>query len=313
MPNFEASLLHDRNRERKLSEPQAALQKILVAANRNRAIQPKDFEYLYGAEAVKTNQEEVRRLEGIFAEETEQDTEKIGELFEALVNLLIEENDWLGPNATVIVPSRYDDIINGIDSIVEFEGKHEAKTHLALAMDVTENGSAIEKKLKRIRDSIDRNELSRVKYFQSGNFTGELNPVARVVVGIEGTTVEEIADLVLRLKKSQSATTEDRRSGNMSAAAEKTKAEFKRVREQIANHPAQRTVLSEIEEQLEIFHAYAESKKKEKAADEYARILSIIHAIIEEKSGSREAETKKDIPKDAIRETILAQAKELMG
>ena len=50
----------------------------------------------------------------------------------------LKVNNWLGPEATAIKSSRYDDIKNGVDNIVEFHKEEDfSSSHLALAIDET--------------------------------------------------------------------------------------------------------------------------------------------------------------------------------
>jgi hypothetical protein len=103
---------------------------------------------------------------------------------------------------------------------------------------------------------------------------------------------------------------DDRKEGNVSESAQRLKSDFKKVRDQIANHPAQRIILSEIESQLKTFHTYATSKKKEVAANEYARILSIIEGVLRNK---KEGAEPVDEPSDNIHRMIVAKAEAIMS
>jgi hypothetical protein len=192
------------NTER-LPEAEEALYKVLVPENEKRAIQLDEFADLYDPEIIKRDKAYVQNLEGKFnADGTPESSKKFGKLFEAIINNQIENSDLMGPRADVIVPSRFDDIANGVDSIVRFKEEKGATSHLALAIDVTRSRAEIENKFSRIRSSIEDGKLSRIKYFKSKNFRGELKPVARVVIGADHAVTEDISDLILsfmRMKK----------------------------------------------------------------------------------------------------------------
>jgi hypothetical protein len=152
----------------------------------------------------------VERLEGKFEKNGAPD--KFGKLFEAIIDNQIEDNDLMGPNASVIIPSRFDDIANGIDSIVEFK-QRQTTSHLALAIDVTKSKESLSKKFERIRNSIKTGDLSRARYFRSksGGFRGELSNIPRVVVGAAHPAVEDISSLMLRLIRMKRTIAENRR------------------------------------------------------------------------------------------------------
>jgi hypothetical protein len=191
--NPEEQLARSRSQER-LPEMEEALYEVLVPETKKNAIRIEEFADLYGETAVKEDTRYVKNLETRFEKGP---SAKFGELFEAIIDSQIEDADLMGPHASVIIPSRFDDVANGVDSIVEFE-EEGATSHLALAVDVTKSSEGLKKKFERIRSSIEEGELSRVKYFKSENFRGELRNVPRVVIGADHPTVENISNLLLR-------------------------------------------------------------------------------------------------------------------
>ena len=216
----------------------------------------------------------------------------------------------MGGNASVIVPSRYDDVKNGIDSIVEFDDNI-AVSHLALAIDVTESEIGVSSKLDRIRRSIEEDQLSRAKYFRSKNFRGELTRVPRVVVGAEREKIKELTDLMLRFKRMQNSITESRKLKDESESVRALSRIFVGLRRELADHPLQKIILLEIKGQLEAFRDYAHDKGRNNAASDYARLLNLIESVIEEKSDMMGA--KNDVSEDRILKMILEEAKSLGG
>jgi hypothetical protein len=310
MRGFNPESAFDRS-EKKLPEAEEALYQILVPQNKDKAIQLDEFADLYNPEIIKRDKNYVKDREAKFdAGETPESSRKFGELFEAIINDQIENSDLMGPNADVVVPSRFDDIANGIDSIVRFKEEKGATSHLALAMDVTRSKMEIENKFSRIRSSIEDGTLSRVKYFKSKNFRGELKPVARVVIGADHDITEDISDLLLRFTRIKKTITENRRAQNNSEAAGELPKKLSEVRKKLAQHPLHEIVLTEIRTQLEAFQAYAQRLNKQAAADEYAKILHLITEIIEEKDVPSVIDNKEAVDSDPIFQLIVENAKE---
>jgi hypothetical protein len=225
------------NTER-LPEAEEALYKVLVPENEKRAIQLDEFADLYDPEIIKRDKAYVQNLEGKFnADGTPESSKKFGKLFEAIINNQIENSDLMGPRADVIVPSRFDDIANGVDSIVRFKEEKGATSHLALAIDVTRSRAEIENKFSRIRSSIEDGKLSRIKYFKSKNFRGELKPVARVVIGADHAVTEDISDLILSFMRMKKTIAEHRRAQNTTDTAKELPQKLSEVRKKLANHP----------------------------------------------------------------------------
>lgn len=222
-------------------------------------IQLDDFSDLYGKETIEKDSAEVERLEKIYkSQESKEDREieakKLSVIFEAIFNQQAETNEWLGENVTTIIPSRYDDIKNGIDSIAEFKEEN-SKSHLALAIDVT-FGSETEKKLAKIKESIKKGELSQVKYFMTEDFRGELKNIPKVIIGADAKTLREISELWIQKRNKE-----------------------------LANHPIQMQILLEIKMQLESFKQYAEGLRQVNLVSVYENSLSIINRIIDGKEG----------------------------
>ena len=295
--------------DKELPEAEEALYGVLVPENRARAIQLDEFTDLYGSETISRDKAYLYKREKGFADAEEIETnKKFGELFEAIINYQIENSDLMGPTASVIVPSRYDDVANGIDSIVQFKGEKGSTSHLALAIDVTASEKAIAKKFERVRNDIDQGHLSTAKYFKSKNFRGELRPVARVIIGADHNTITDISDLILRFTRMKNTIAENRKRANNSESAETLKKEFSAIRNKLAEHPLHEIVLTEIRTQLEGFQAYALSIGKDPLADQYGKILHIITEVInEKKTPSKLPESPYE--RDAVFRYIIDNAK----
>lgn len=212
---------------------------------------------------VERDKEYVEKMEGIFKEgrtTEEEEGRMLAVIFEAIMHEQSELSDWLGPDATTIKPSRYDDIANGVDQLVEFLNEEEA-SYLAMAVDVT-FGEDVVKKFDRIKNEIDSGVLGRVKYFYSENTKkkGFLENVPRVVIGADARTVKELSELWVEGRKKE-----------------------------LSQHNIQYQILDEILIQAETFAAYAEKNGKVRVAGAYKDMAKKIGDIIGEKELSSES------------------------
>lgn len=216
----------------------------------NDAINPKDFIDLYGEENVSRDLKRVESFKSKF--EHDDGIKKVSDVLEGLVYQLGELGDWFGKNVETIRSSEYDDIINGIDLIAEFNTEDFTK-HLALGVDVTFGTLSIGKKFERIKKEIDSDKLALVKYFESHGFKGALKHVPRVVIGLEKDTIISLAALWMRNQNAE-----------------------------LGNHFAQDILMREILEQLTAFKKYAESIGAEKAVRSYTQALAILATAFRE-------------------------------
>ncbi len=220
---------------------------------RDDAINPHDFIDLYGEENVARD---IQKIESLKAKFEHDEIKRVAEVFEAMVYQHTELSDWLGPNAETIRPSEYDDIVNGIDLIVEFNNEDFTK-HLALGVDVTFGSQTIGKKMERIKAEITSDELATVKYFESHGFKGSLKQVPRVVIGLEKDTVISLAALWMRNQNAE-----------------------------LGDHFAKDVIMKEIVQQLQTFLEYAIAIESEKAARSYTQALATLKSTTD--VGSRE-------------------------
>jgi len=222
-------------------------------------IDPYDFSDIY--RDVDRDVAYVKKMEKTFKEDAEQSSPELREIrksarvFEAIVHEQTELSEWFGQSATTITPSRFDDIKNGVDDIVEFQEGPGTASHLALAIDVTTSPD-MRAKLDRIREEIKRGHLTEIKYFKSEvlDIKGLRQNVPRVVVGAERKTIHNLMELWLN---------NDTRA--------------------LAEHPIQIQMLEEIRSQLIAFRDYAESVGQEKLVATYNKTLKIVESVFKEK------------------------------
>ncbi len=219
-------------------------------------------------QTVNRDMQYVRDREGEFKLESRREAEedrKMATILEAIIHEHVELSDWLGPRAETITTSRYDDIANGVDSIVRFGGENgnEGDTHLGLAIDVTFS-TDIRDKLNAILNDAEKGRLTQIKYFALPDpedpdtyiHTGSLN-VPRVVIGMERETVQQLALLWMDKKNKE-----------------------------LAAHPAQYLITREILDQLAVFDRYARMRgNPNNIGGVYRNVSKMIEESLKEKEG----------------------------
>lgn len=224
-------------------------------------INPNGFRDLYGNENVDRDLAAVDRLEQDFEHDsTRRQTWalKPATILEAIIYEQGEQSDWFGPDATTVKTSRFDDIINGIDSAVEFFDNINAPSHLAFGIDATYS-NYIDKKIEKIQHKITTNRLATIKYFQSEQtgFRGELRGVPLFIVAVTPDTISSV--------------------GELWAANE---------HQELAHHPIQLQILQELVDQATKFELYAGKQGKENAARKYSAIGTKVESILADKKRS---------------------------
>jgi hypothetical protein len=230
---------------------------------------------------------------------------KGGKLAESLVNYGIDHVGFLGEDARTIVASRFDDIYGGIDSFVEFESEG-MTSHIALGIDVTRNPDDLAKKFDKIRESIDKGELSSGKYFKSQNFRGELRHVLRIVVGADQPTIDSISDLIvrsIRLRKSI------KNEQPQSASADQLKKEFQKNSAALERHPLQWILLLEIKHQLKAAQKRGGEKGQLSVVAECEKVLSIINGVIKDKQNEGQSIDEEILLNDRVYQLIQQEVK----
>lgn len=225
-----------------------------------------EFEDIYGKETIEAHKKHSEALREKFMNEDKLANEdpiiiekarKYGLILEAIINEQIELNNWLGTEANTQQTCDYDDYENGIDSIVEFE-HNDAKQYLGLAIDTTHAGKkGIKRKLGRIARDLKQGKLGKLRYFRStdGNMNGAIRNIPRVIVAIDRTNIIKIAELWIQGKQ-----------------------------EELANHPIQFMLLTQIYEQLKAQLALARAFSFEQVEKILQTQVSIIKEKIKEQS-----------------------------
>lgn len=125
-------------------------------------------------------------------------------ILEYLLVKHMESSDWLGGSALVSRSCEYDDQINHVDAIIEFNATQEP---LRLAVDITssENDLGIEDKINQIKNEIAIGSLSTVKYFESqiDGSKGRLRRIPRVILALDNEQIQKLSEADQSLKKKE--------------------------------------------------------------------------------------------------------------
>ena len=290
MPHFER-----KRAEMKRSEPAIDIKPAYERArkiNDRESIDPRKFEH-YDKTMILRDMELVQRREADFRMQSSPESEenkKLAIILEAILHEQIGISDWIGPNVSTIKASRFDDIVNGVDSIARIQREGEGDTHLGLAIDVTFS-SHITDKLDRIKDDVKNGTLTQIKYFASPNpedpkehtYMGSLK-VPRVVIGIEKKAVYDLMKQWMDNNKKE-----------------------------LAQNPIQHVIASEVVEQLSFFERYARSRNQPAIAAVYKQVRSVVERSLAEKEDgvwqkdrnrNKETEAMQGLKNDRVRKAI---------
>lgn len=120
-------------------------------------------------------------------------------LAEGLIYYLIDRRHILGTDVSAIPASRYDDLANGVDMIIETT---EAGKQHWVAVDVTvaEDQRTIEAKQQKISDGLQEGRFPRVKYFQSEPYHKGEVIIPKVVITLSRKELEAISRILVTQK-----------------------------------------------------------------------------------------------------------------
>lgn len=276
--------------ERKRKQEQQEREELLKAAHQkavdlfhDSAIDSRSFEK-YDQRSIDADLKYVAQMESVFHQDTPEDAHaeeikrRLSLVLEAIVHEQAELSNWLGPSATTHKTSRFDDIASGVDSIVEFTG-NEPRRHRVLAIDVTYT-KELERKIHRIKQEIDEQRLTYIKYFESADETykGTLSKVPRVLIGIDPAKIFDLAQLWIA---------KDQRA--------------------LAKHPIQIQILEEITMQLKTFHRYAIQRGQRELVEIFEGSLRLVERTLEDSGKQAIAKhpaTRESIERDRVYQNL---------
>lgn len=267
------------------------IENVLEYGKKLEIINPVEFGDIYSAEEIKKDVDHLRLAEKRIEQSRERMTpsereisemnEKRGKAFEILLADQIYDGEWLGPEAMSVQTSRFDDVLGGVDMVVEFDRENEVD-RMALAVDAstTSDLGHMERKIKRnIRRVTDDFWPLEVKYFESqindengDYYKGGLKGLIPVVIGADRQNADRVFDIfseLITLEKRKDENAKERRQW---------------LKEKLAHHPIQDVFFEEIKIQLEMYGNILEREGKESA--ETKKLLGIINEVAEEKRNS---------------------------
>lgn len=251
-----------------------------VLGNSEYVIQESDFESIYGSGAVAEDVESANILESKFKSQSTPETHKmksVADIFEAIVLMQSELNEWFGENVRTFKTARYDDYKNKVDMVAEWFTPADGSRLLALAVDVTFGTKSIQHKLQAIKEEIDNDKLGSIKYFKDdrGDFIGTRNNVPRTVIGVSESMVEELAGLWTQRKNKE-----------------------------LGEHSVQRLFMDEIESQLIAMRDYAVRQGKSNVISAYEQALGTIRTVRADKEKFFSEKASEDfVAKEIMRHT----------
>jgi hypothetical protein len=232
-------------------------------------IKMEDFSDLYGEETLAEDREKLAQREASFttgrgvSEVYEGVNKDLATIFEAMIFDQGERSKWFGDRASLVAASRYDDVINGVDLVVEWD-QNGGVSRMAAGIDVTFNHD-VQKKISSIKRSILENDLGVIKYFKSkvSKIRGEISEIPRIILGADVDTVREL--------------TNEWASNNT------------RVLEK---HPVQFQFFDEAISQCHYFIDFAERNNQPRIADAYSDLLRVLQFQYDKKTMSLGADPK---------------------
>lgn len=302
----------------KMTDAENGAYNLLVPELRKSRIDPRKSlakpEGPYNLEEIEEDEKWVDGLEKIFEEDAKKnkhllEVKRRAELFEALLNEGIELHDWFSKDAGTIAPSRYDDIKNGIDLLVEFSIGGFVK-HLGLSIDVTTSTRSVFGKIEQLRWDVQKGHLAQLKYFASepSGYRGVKNDIPKVIIGADFKLVRELAGIWLNLHNARKEKIKhDQELGKDNPASASLKNQIKKLQKKLTEHRVQFQILEEIQLQLKYFIVLAESSNKPLLVQKYQDALNTINAILSEKEFELTVDERQQIERDAVYHAITVE------
>ena len=227
---------------------------------------------------------------------------KRSEALEVIIGDQIELSDWFGENSLFFRTTEYDDFVNKVDAVVEFDiGDNPEK--LALSIDSTSRTetSKIESKVKTNIAKLLNNSLE-VKYFESqiNDFKGSLKNIIPVVIGLGAINTNElINNFGNLLRQSQKRDDQSLPSNERVSARQR----IPQIQRDIANDPVQIIFLKEIKSQLEMYKSILIRENNPNILVKEANVDSlykIIEDVLNEKKSIEQSPKMPILEKDDV-------------
>lgn len=261
----------------------------------HRSVNPEKLTPPFDPEMVKRDMATAKRLEIKFkqVETAEKREEKmIATVFEVALWWLTRQKEFLGDKTKAVLPSRFDDYVNGTDLILEIIGENEQIAHLGLGIDATFGTVAVRNKLMELTGKVSAGNMSEIRYFVSsdGKYKGSLSGVPHAVVGLSVARARDVARL-----------------WRLAESGEKLPVEPKA-------HPLRALILHQLVAQTTALAVLARSRGNEELANQYEAVyrrLTPIYETAYRMVGEKEwidSASGEDYRKDPIHMEIIEQS-----
>ena len=216
----------------------------------------------------------------------------VAELLEIIFADQADRSLWLGEGFESFPASTYDDLFNGVDTILEFFGdEYTEREYFGLGFDVTlaSDLGVIRRKIEKIIETNEKLGLSKVKYFKPFGSDRYGLKLPKVIVGCDFRHVNDIATMWAGLRN-EALTVESRKS----------------LRTKIANHPIQFLFIEVILVQLKFFSNLYRKKvekgyeKYTEAAERYELLLEIFEKLKVDRKNDYDAYVTKFVNSDGM-------------
>jgi len=218
---------------------------------------PRTFADIYASEEIERDLAALAEREQSFVQtsEAEKHLLEMSQVLEAIIFEQSRVNKWFG-DAALVKTSRFDDVKNGVDVVVEFppQADDASAEHMAVAIDVTFNENVEREKLGRILAQIDSGDLAHVKYLHSPFVHGAIE-APEIILGVDRAHVQQLAE---------------EWAENIDAHTSKG----------FVEHPVRTMLIMQVLEQCRALSAYAAHKGNTKAAQQYARVGELFTASL---------------------------------
>lgn len=217
-----------------------------------------NFIHLYNideiAQDVRDAREKEERIERLDTEERKK-AKKFATILEAMLIDGIKNYNWLGDQINVVPPSKIDELLHGVDGIVELEKNKDENEFLALGIDISfrsVEGDLFEQKVSNLLNRIDQAKLTEIKYLEDKNGgTVEGVNAPMVVISVDAKTMKAL--MVLWYKAKHHGDVEDFKKSTLAI-----------------------DIIGQIADQCKIFSQYAKTVGQEEISEKYDEVFDLL-------------------------------------
>lgn len=168
----------------------------------------KNFEGVYSVAEIRSDMAKVIEMENYFFKKhsdlgTNKLGEKGGDVLELLIERVAEQNEWFGEGSYISGTILYDDWMNGVDMVLEFDSGDDDLGKVALAIDCTSDQHRISEKLENNKKAFLTIGGRSVKYFEAQipevDYKGGIF-CAPFIIGVGQETTDNVLENCRNLK-----------------------------------------------------------------------------------------------------------------